>query len=78
VEVDEAEKLALASNQGKLRLALRNPMNKEHALTKGADVGSLLSSYRPKAAVVAKSKTDDDGGVRIELIKGDVRKEVKF
>lgn len=78
VEVDEAEKLALASNQGKLRLALRNPMNKEHVLTKGADVGSLLRSYRPKAAVVAKSKTDDDGGVRIELIKGDVRKEVRF
>ncbi len=78
VDVDEAEKLALASNQGKLRLALRNPMNKEHVLTKGADVGSLLKSYRPKAAAVAKSKTDDDGGVRIELIKGDVRKEVRF
>lgn len=78
VEVDEAEKLALASNQGKLRLALRNPMNKEHVLTKGADVGSLLKSYRPKAEAVVKSKTDDDGGVRIELIKGDVRKEVRF
>lgn len=81
VEVDEAEKLALASNQGKLRLALRNPMNQEQVLTKGVDVGSLLNSYRPKAAVVgkpAKPKSDDDGGVRIELIKGDVRKEVKF
>jgi len=77
VDVDEAEKLALASNQGKLRLALRNPMNKEHVLTKGANVGNLLSSFRPKQSVT-KPKSDDDGSIRIEVIKGDVRKEVKF
>lgn len=76
VDVEEAEKLALASNQGRLRLALRNPLNKEHVLTKGANVGALLSSFRPKAA--ARPKIEDDGSVRIEVIKGDVRKEVKF
>lgn len=76
VEVEEAEKLALASTQGRLRLALRNPLNKEHVLTKGANVGALLSSFRPKQA--AKPKSDDDGSIRIEVIKGDVRKEVKF
>lgn len=76
VDVEEAEKLALASNQGRLRLALRNPLNKEHVLTKGANVGALLSSFRPKAAV--RPKVEDDGSVRIEVIKGDVRKEVKF
>ena len=76
VDVDEAEKLALASNQGKLRLALRNPMNKEHVLTKGANVGNLLSSFRPKQ--VAKPKVEDDGSVRVEVINGDVRKEYKF
>ena len=76
VEVEEAEKLALASTQGRLRLALRNPLNKEHVLTKGANVGALLSSFRPKQA--AKTKSDDDGSIRIEVIKGDVRKEVKF
>ena len=38
-------------NQGRLRLALRNPLNTEHVLTKGAKVGALLSSYRPKQAV---------------------------
>lgn len=76
VAVDEAEKLALASNQGKLRLALRNPLNQEHVLTKGANVGNLLSSFRPKQ--VAKPKSEDDGSIRIEVIKGDVRKEVKF
>ena len=76
VEVEEAEKLALASTQGRLRLALRNPLNKEHVLTKGANVGALLSSFRPKQ--VAKPKSDDDGSIRVEVIKGDVRKEVKF
>ena len=68
--------VALASTQGKLRLALRNPLNSERVLTKGASVGTLLSAYRPKE--VAKAKVESDGTVRIEVIKGDVRKEVKF
>jgi pilus assembly protein CpaB len=72
VDVDEAEKLALASTQGKLRLALRNPLNNERVLTKGAKVGSLLSSYRPKQS------DNGEGGYRVELIKGDVRNEIKF
>lgn len=72
VAVDEAEKLALASTQGKLRLALRNPLNSERVLTKGAQVGSLLSSYSPKQAA------NGEGGFRVEIIKGDVRKEITF
>ena len=75
VDVEEAEKLALASTQGRLRLALRNPLNSEHILTKGANVNALLSSFRPKQA----PKTNpEEGGIRIEVIKGDVRKEIKF
>ncbi|MDR4469970.1 MAG: Flp pilus assembly protein CpaB [Nitrospira sp.] len=72
VDVEEAEKLALASTQGRLRLALRNPRNSEKVLTKGARVGSLLSSYRPKPV------RNGDDGYRVEIIKGDVRKEIKF
>ncbi len=72
VDVDEAEKLALASNQGKLRLALRNPLNSERVLTKGANVGALLSSFKEKKS------HDGEGGIRVEIIKGDVRKEIKF
>jgi pilus assembly protein CpaB len=75
VEVDEAEKLALASTQGRLRLALRNPLNSERVLTKGANVGTLLSSYRPKPD---PKPQDGEGGFRVEVIKGDVRKEVRF
>lgn len=84
VDVEEAEKLALASTQGKLRLALRNPLNSEKVLTKGANVGALFSSYRPKETakptvkVKVKGEGEDDGTVRVELIKGDVRKEFKF
>jgi len=75
VDVEEAEKLALASTQGRLRLALRNPLNSERVLTKGANVGALLSSFRPKQAPKAQ---DGEGSVRVEIIKGDVRKEIKF
>jgi pilus assembly protein CpaB len=82
VDVEEAEKLALASTQGRLRLALRNPLNIEHVLTKGANVGALLSSYRPKQTAKPKVKVKGEGEgdetVRVELIKGDVRKEFKF
>ena len=84
VDVEEIEKLALASTQGKLRLALRNPLNSEKVLTKGASVGALLSSYRPKETAKPKPKDkvkgegEGEGTVRVELIKGDVRKEFKF
>lgn len=74
VDVVEAEKLALASTQGRLRLALRNPINTEQILTKGATVGSLLGSYRPP-----KSKEDSAGLVyKVEVITGSTRKEVRF
>jgi hypothetical protein len=45
-------------------------------LTKGANVGALLSSFRPKQA--PKADRYGQGEIRIEVIKGDVRKEVKF
>ncbi len=74
VDIEEAEKLALASTQGKLRLALRNPLNNEKVLTKGANVASLLSSFRPKAV----GNKDAQPEYRVELIKGADRKEIKF
>jgi pilus assembly protein CpaB len=75
VDVDEAEKLALASTQGRLRLALRNPLNAEKFLTQGATVGSVLSSYRPKSKPTGPT---GDPTYKVEVIKGDVRKEIKF
>lgn len=72
VDIEEAEKLALASTQGKLRLALRNPLNNDKVLTKGANVASLLSSFR------AKSGQDGQPEYHVEVIKGSDRKQVKF
>jgi pilus assembly protein CpaB len=61
----EAEKLALAANQGELRLALRNLHDANSVLTPGATIPSLLSSYR----VPARKRTVKRPKV-IEVIKG--------
>jgi pilus assembly protein CpaB len=73
VDIEEAEKLALASTQGKLRLALRNPLNAEKVLTKGANVASLLASFRPK-----EIKKEGGSDFSVEVIKGGDRTHVKF
>ena len=73
VDVVEAEKLALASTQGRLRLALRNPLNTEQILTRGATVGSLLGSYRP-----TKKEDPSEAVYKVEVITGNIRKEFKF
>ena len=74
VDIEEAEKLALASTQGKLRLALRNPLNAEKVLTKGANVASLLSSFRAKE--IKKEGVPQE--LAVEVIKGGDRTQVKF
>ena len=73
VDIEEAEKLALASTQGKLRLALRNPLNVEKVLTKGANVASLLASFRTK-----EIKKESKAEFSVEVIKDDDRTQVKF
>jgi pilus assembly protein CpaB len=45
VTPEEAEKLALAANEGKLQLALRNFTDTGDVLTKGSTIPGLLASY---------------------------------
>ncbi len=45
VSLEEAEKLALAVNQGRIQLALRSYSDIDQILTKGITVPSLLKSY---------------------------------
>jgi pilus assembly protein CpaB len=45
VNLEEAEKLALAVNQGRIQLALRGYADSDQILTKGITVASLLKSY---------------------------------
>lgn len=67
----EAEKLAFASTRGKFRLALRSPLTKDEALTPGATIESLLSSYQGgddgENAVKKRGSTEKSG---VQLIRG--------
>ncbi len=58
VTPEEAEKLALASNDGLIQLVMRNFADTEKVITGGADKGRLLSSYRsaPIAPEAASAK----------------------
>jgi pilus assembly protein CpaB len=75
VSLEEAEKLAMAENGGKLRLALRSPLNPEVKKTKGADFKDLMSSHQlipPRPKVAHKPEN------QVEVIKGTDRKTMKF
>jgi len=50
---EEAEKLALASNDGIIQLVMRNFADTEKVMTGGADKGRLLSSFRNAPIVPA-------------------------
>lgn len=84
VTPEEAEKLALATTEGKLRLALRNPINTDVALTKGASIDSLLTSYRlyekaeKSQQTAKKQQARAPESVKVELIKGGTVSNVKF
>ena len=64
----EAEKLALASSSGKFRLALRSPLTKDVALTQGATIDTLLSSYQGGGS--GEKSEGETEVTRVQLIKG--------
>src|SRR5205814_1413662 len=47
VNPDESERLALAATEGKIQLALRNPLDRENPSTKGIRPAVLLGSAPP-------------------------------
>jgi pilus assembly protein CpaB len=81
---EEAEKLALASNEGKLQLSLRSGVDSELASTKGVQMGQLISqpkpkrTYRPKPASKPKVVEVVDQTKVVEIIRANVRSEVEF
>lgn len=50
----QAEKLALASNEGKLQLVMRNYSDQDDTETKGAGKIALLTGYSPTANIATK------------------------
>ena len=63
VTPDDAEKLALASNDGKIQLILRNYADSDNVVTGGIDKGRLLSSYR-RAPIALAAATGDEAKPR--------------
>jgi pilus assembly protein CpaB len=85
LEVDPAqgEKLALAAAEGKLQFDLRNTMDMETVLTKGATVTETLASLRgadPQAATPTKVRewVPRSRSLTVETIKGDKIGKQKF
>ncbi len=92
VTPDQAEVLNLATNDTRVQLVLRNPIDHETAVTKGAWLQELYSGAIPKAKMVAKRarpKADPlppgvaapakpDGPFVLEIINGTHRTETVF
>jgi pilus assembly protein CpaB len=74
---EDAETLNLASNNGKIRLALRNRNNKTVAQTSGVTTSVLINGANTKKGsnVAAQSAREDK---RVEVIKGLDRSEAKL
>ena len=85
VTPEQAESLALASNQGKIQLALRNTLDTLHIKTDGARAGSLMA-LRPAAAPGPRTNrgpravapTPRSAETVIEGYNGGVRTLLKF
>jgi len=78
VAPEDAEKLALAAAKGKLQFALRNSMDSDSILTKGATITQTLASLSPSGPVKktepgnkTKKWVPRDTSVKVEIIKGD-------
>src|SRR5260221_1775820 len=56
VDPEEAERLTLASTEGKIQLALRNPLDKTMPLTHGIRPSALLGFAAPVKAAVSRAR----------------------
>ncbi len=80
VTPEESERLALASTEGRIQLALRNPLDAGTPSTPGIRPAALLGSTAPKAAPVRRGKMPSAAPApvkpvlpTIEVIRGDKR-----
>jgi pilus assembly protein CpaB len=81
VNPDEAERLTLASTEGKIQLALRNPMDQTTPQTRGIKPGVLMGSAAAAATPVRRVASNNSPRVEtrpapvptVEIIRGDKR-----
>ena len=83
VTPDQSERLTLASTEGKIQLALRNPLDRETPETSGIRPGVLLGLVQPRPAPVRRAVPATPGAPpppipppSIEIIRGDKRDRV--
>lgn len=85
VTPEEAEKLTLASTEGKIQLALRNPLDLESPETPGARPGMLMGGVQQKPAPVARraaapvsrpAPVYSEPAPTVEIIRGDKRQHI--
>lgn len=83
VNPDESERLTLAATEGKIQLALRNPLDKDNPVTRGVRPAALLGTpppvrqiarvrTQPAAAAPAPVAQSEDVQT-VEIIRGDKR-----
>jgi len=73
VTPEEGEKLTLAASKGKLQFALRNVIDTEIVLTKGATVDKTLAAFRPPVPPKVRRAR-----ASVQVIKGSKSKKVRF
>ena len=87
VDLEEAEKLALAVSQGRIQLALRGYSDTDKILTKGMTVATLLKSYATASNVpvtVSKVRTAASKApivktqLVVEVMNGNIVKSLKM
>ena len=80
VSPDEAERLTLASTEGKIQLALRNPLDLESPITYGIKPGALLGLGQRVATPVkradGKPAPPPPPPPTVEIIRGDKKVQV--
>jgi pilus assembly protein CpaB len=79
VDPEESERLTLAASEGKIQLALRNPLDRETPPTRGIKPAALLAAApmaraaRPVRAEASRTVTTLPDGNTVEIIRGDKR-----
>lgn len=84
VDPEEAERLTLASTEGKIQLALRNPLDKTMPTTRGIRPGALFGFGAPTRTAVARTRLASVAPSKpvvaaepelptVEIIRGDKR-----
>lgn len=84
VNPEEAERLTLASTEGKIQLALRNPLDLESPETAGVRPGMLTGNVQQKPALLARRTSPrttsapvfSQPAPTVEIIRGDKRQHV--